>query len=279
MPKVAVIILNYKVKQLAIECVESVKKSDFKDFKIFLIDNNSDDGIENESLEGVSFIKNKENLGYSGGNNVGIEAALKQGFEYVFILNPDTYVNKDTIKNLLKGMVRNSADIVSPKIYFNNSDTIWYAGGRFDMQNVIGSHIGVDEEDSGQYNKACETDFATGAAIMIKAQVFSKINLFDEKYFLYYEDADFCYRAKKAGFKVYYIPQAFLYHGNAKSSGLGSSLQDYYISRNRLLFASKFLSLRTRFALIREAIRNYSNPAKRLAFIDFLLGRFGKGSF
>ena len=280
MPKVFVIILNFRVKELALKCLESVKNSSYKELEIILVDNGSDDGIEKDvkKFKDVDFIQTGKNLGYSGGNNVGIKKALESGADYVFILNPDTTIDKNCIENLLDGMERNKADIVGPKIYFSGSKKIWYAGGIFDKQNVIGKHRGVDEEDKGQYDSPVETDFVSGAAIMVRKEVFEKIGLFDEKYFLYYEDSDFCEKAKRAGFKVFYIPDAVVYHENAASAGLGSPLQDYYITRNRMLFASKFLPLRTKIAVLREAFKNLRNPVRRLALWDFLTGNLGKGN-
>ena len=280
MIKVAVVILNFNVRDLALKCVDTVRKSTYQNTEIILVDNASSDGIAEEILKykDIRFIRNEKNLGYSGGNNAGIKKALEDGADFVLVLNPDTTIDKNCIKNLVDGMEKNNADIVGPKIYFSKSKKIWYVGGILDLNNVIGKHRGVDEEDKGQYDDDSGTDFVSGAAIMIKREVFEKIGFFDDRYFLYYEDSDFCYRAKKTGFKIFYTPQAVVYHENAKSTGLGSPLQDYYITRNRMLFASKFLPLRTRFALFREALRNLENPMRRLAFWDFLTGNFGKGS-
>lgn len=278
MAKVGVIILNYKVKELTLKCLSSVRKSSLKDLEVIILDNGSNDGLEKELSKDVLFIQNNENLGYTG-NNVGIKKALGDGCEYVLILNPDTIIEKDTIELLVKGMEAHHADIASPKIYFSDSKKIWFAGGIFDKENVLGSNRGVDEQDHGQYDGDIEMELATGAALMVKKEVFTSIGLLDECYFLYYEDTDFCYRAKQHGFKIMYIAKAVVYHANAKSTGLGSSLQDYFITRNRMLFASKFLPFMTRFALFREALRNFGNPVRRMAFLDFLTGNNGKGSF
>ncbi|MBI2600843.1 glycosyltransferase family 2 protein [Candidatus Daviesbacteria bacterium] len=281
MKRVGVIILNYKVKDLTISSLESVAKSTYKDILIFVVDNASGDGLgkELESRKDVNFIQNTENLGYAGGNNVGIKKAIEEGVDYVFILNPDATVDKRAIEILVNKANALNADLLNPKIYFSNSNKIWFAGKKFDKANVLGLHIGMDEEDHGQYSKDVESEDITGAALFVKAEVFKKIGYFDDRYFLYYEESDFGFRAKEAGFKIMYIPEAIVYHRNAQSTGLGSSLQDYYITRNRMLFASKFLSLRTQFALIREAIRNFNKPVRRQAFVDFLLKKFGKGSF
>lgn len=280
MKKIAVVILNYKLKDLVLKCVDSVLKSSYKNLQVIVVDNNSGDNIEQSIPHNskIIFIQSGGNLGFTGGNNLGIKKALETRADYIFVLNPDTTIKNNTISELLKKTEKYNAGIASPKIYFSNSKIIWYAGGKFDSANVLGSHIGVDQKDVGQFDQDNETDFATGAAMFIKREVFEQIGLFDERYFMYYEDSDFCFRAKKAGFKIMYIYSSLVYHLNAQSTGLGSSLQDFYITRNRMLFASKFLSLRTQFALLREAFRNSSSKIRRKALIDFLLSRFGKGT-
>ncbi len=278
--KVSIVILNYKVCNLTLECVESVLKSDYKNLQVIVVDNNSNDGLDQKIKKfRVEFIQNNDNLGYAGGNNVGIEKALKDKADFVFVLNPDTTIQNDTIKILVEGMQKYNAGLANPKIYFSDSKKLWFAGKKIDLANVLASHRGVDEEDVGKYDDEEEIEDGTGAALMVKREVFETIGLFDERYFLYYEESDFCFRARKKGFKIMYLPKAVVFHANAKSTGLGSPLQDYFITRNRMLFASKFLPLRTRFALFREGLRNFGNPTRRLAFFDFLTGNFGKGSF
>ncbi len=283
MKKVAVVILNFKVKELALRCIESVKGSDYENVETIVIDNNSGDGLEEEikKVAGVSFIQSNKNLGYTGGNNLGIEKSLKDGADYIFILNADTTIEEDAIGNLVATAELEGVGIAGPKVLFadDKKNIIWYAGGILDVANVLGKHRGMDEKDRGQYDTIEETEFVTGGALFVRRDVFEKIGLFDDKYFMYLEDADFCYRATKAGFKILYVPTAQVFHKNAQSAGLGSPRQDYFITRNRMLFAAKFLSWRTRFALLREALRNIMIPARRLALVDFLLGNLGKGSF
>jgi GT2 family glycosyltransferase len=280
MQKITVIILNFKVKEQTLKCIDSVKKSTYKNIEIIVVDNNSSDGIEEAVKElGVQFIQTGANLGYTGGNNIAIKKALSSGADYIFILNPDTIVDKKCLENLSNALKVSNVGIVGPKIYFSDSKKIWYAGGILDKANVIGSHRGVDEIDNGQYDEEIETDFVSGAAMLVKREVFEAIGLFDDRFFLYYEDNDLCQRARLKEFKIMYIPSAVVYHANAQSTGLGSPVQDYYITRNRMLFASKFLPLRTRFALFREALRNTGSPMRRLALFDFLTGNLGKGGF
>lgn len=281
MNKVVVVILNYKVVDLTVKCIQSVLKSNHKSLAVVVIDNNSEDDVEGKvkKFKDLIFIQSGDNLGYAGGNNIGIRKALEMGADFVFVLNPDTTILKDTIGNLIQGLERYSAEVANPKIYFANSKILWFAGKIFDRANVLGLHRGVDQKDQGQYDKPSEMVDVTGAALMIKREVFERIGFFDERYFLYYEESDFGHRVHQAGFKIMYLPQAIVYHANAKSTGLGTPLQDYFITRNRMLYARKFLSLRTQFALLREAWRHRGTPARRFALQDFLMGKFGKGSF
>lgn len=281
MKKVAVVILNYKVADETIKCIKSVQSSTYENYQIIVVDNNSGDTLEEKlrKFKDIYFYQNGVNSGYTGGNNIGLKLALRMSIDYCLILNPDTIVDKDCIENLVTGAEKLKAGIVGPKIHFSGTENIWYAGGLMDLENVLGKHRGVNEKDIGQYEEMEETDYVTGAAMLISIDVIKKVGFFDERFFLYYEDSDFCMRAKKAGSKIFYIPEALVYHENAKSSGLGSSLQDYFITRNRMIFASKYLPFKTRFALLREGIRNIGNPIRRLAFFDFLIGNFGKGGF
>ncbi|MBI2594623.1 glycosyltransferase family 2 protein [Candidatus Curtissbacteria bacterium] len=294
--KIAIVVLNYNGLADTLECLESLKKLKKDGFEIItiVVDNNSQDGSPGtfSKLRRIVFIKNNQNLGYSGGNNVGIKLALRRGADYILILNNDTLVDQDLLVNLTRAT--KYADIICPKIYFapgfefhkdrypksDQGRVIWYAGGRIDWQNILGIHFGVDKVDHRQFSKRKEIDLATGACFLAKRKVFEKIGFFDEKYFLYLEDMDFCVRAKKAGFKILFEPKAVLWHKNASSAGgSGSPLQDYYITRNRLLFAFKYASIRTKLAVFRQTLSQIGNSTKRQAFLDFLKGKFGPGSF
>ena len=282
MKKVAIIILNFKVKEDTCRCIESVQNSDYKNLQIIVVNNSFDDELEEEikNFKDVLFIQNKENLGFTGGNNVGVKYALLSGADYIFILNPDTLIDKDCISALIKTV--NVGDILGPKIYFANSKKIWYAGGILDKLNVIGKHRGVDEIDKAQYENTEETDYVSGAAMFVKRKVFDSVGLFDEKYFLYYEDADLSERVKNAGYKIIYAPAAIIWHKNAGSAGgSGSRLQDYYTTRNRLLFGMEYASLRAKIALIKESLKLLflGRYWQKKGVADFYLKRFQKGSF
>lgn len=281
MSKVAVVILNFKTAQETLTCLKSVQNSNYPEIAIYIVDNNSNDGLATQlqNQPGIFYIQSQENLGYTGGNNLGIKQAVKDGATAVLVLNPDTIVAPTCISEMASQLEDPVVGIVGPKILFQDRQTIWYAGGILDLKNVIGQHRGVNEKDNGQYEQIVETDFITGAAMLIRTAVLEKVGYFDDRFFLYYEDSDLSYRAKKAGFKLIYNPEAVVYHDNAKATGLGSSLQDYFITRNRLLFASKHLKFRTRFALFREVLKNIGMKTRRLALLDFCMGNFGKGSY
>lgn len=291
--KISIVILNYNGIENTLECIKSLNLINKKNIKVELIvvDNCSNDGSREKlnQLKNIKLITNSVNLGFSGGMNTGIKFALKFGATHIVLLNNDTYVDPNFVINLYEASKK--ADIISPKIYFATGfefhkdrykknelgKILWYAGGKIDWQNVIGVHTGVDEVDAGQFNRRKEIDFATGCCLMVKKEVFEKIGMLDDKYFLYLEDMDFCIRAKKHGFRIIFEPASVIWHKNASSAGgSGSQLQEYYFTRNRLIFAFKYAKLRTKLAVLRQTFSQIRNPIKRKALLDFLTFHYGK---
>lgn len=300
MKKVFVIILNWNRLKDTLTCLKSVRDLNTQSFdlKVLIVDNAStDDSLEKlKEIKDVELISNRTNLGFAGGNNVGIRYALKEGADYVVVLNNDTILEKDSLNRLVKTALSNpECGALSPKIFFekgyefqknkykeaDKGKVIWYAGGVIDWKNVYGSGRGVDEVDTGLFNQIENTDYATGTCMLLTREGLKKVGMFDEKYFMYYEDTDLSQRFKKGGFEVVYVPDAIIWHKVAQSSGIGSDLNDYFITRNRMLFGLKYASLRTKFALIRESIKLLLNGRQwqKIGIRDFYLGRFGKGSW
>ncbi len=310
MKKAAIITVNYNGEQDVFDCLQSLYKLSLRDISltIYVIDNHSKK--ENtyhleETLKTFTdpkqiktvLLKNAENLGFSGGNNVGIREAVSAGNEYSILLNNDTYVAKDLVEKLiLAADAHGDAGIIAPKIYFapgyeyhkdrysekEKGKVIWYAGGIMDWKNLIGSHRGVDEVDHGQFDDEELTHSATGCCMLIKREVIKKIGLLDEKYFMYFEDNDFSMRAKKAGFAILYTPKPVVWHKNASSSGgSGSQLQEYYLTRNRLLFGINYAPLRTKISLIKESFRLLQKGSlwQKRGVIDFYIRKLGRGSY
>ena len=304
MVKVFIVILNWNRPEDTIECLKSVSKLSIKDFElsVVIVDNASTDNsveqLKRFLIHNTEYkiLINKENLGFAEGNNIGIKYAMKHGADYVMVLNNDTRVHTDLMIRIIDTL-RNYPNFgaASPKIYFEKgfefrekkykkSDfgkVLWYAGGTIDWDNVYGKTRGVDEVDKHQYDKVVETGFATGTCMFMSRKALEKVGLFDEKYFMYYEDTDLSLRIKRAGFKVLYIPEAVVWHKVAQSSRIGSNLNDYFITRNRLLFGMRYAKLRTRFALYRESLRFLLNgrEMQKKGVLDYYFGKFGKGSW
>ncbi|GIW61531.1 MAG: glycosyl transferase [Patescibacteria group bacterium] len=300
MEKVIISIIDYNGRDDTIACLRSIEKLVTENFffEVVVIDNYPQGffSLGDEKFDiPITIIKTPKALGFAGGQNKGIEYALEQNADYVLVLNNDTLVDK----NLLRELVRASREdkkrgAIVPKIYFAKGHEfhkdrytkdelgriIWYAGGRMDWNNIYGIHIGVDEVDHGQYDHESETELLTGCCVLLTKDVLNKVKGFDNRYFLYYEDADLNERIKKAGFLIWYRPSALLWHVNAASTGgSGSPTQDYYISRNRLLFGMKYASLRTKIALIRESLRilRSGREWQKKGVIDFYLRRLKNG--
>lgn len=301
--KVAVIILNWNQPELTAECVKSVVASNKKNLEceIVIVDNAS----SAKSLERLKtllhatdyiLLVNEVNKGFAGGNNVGIKYALENRADYVIVLNNDTRADRLLISQLVSNAVKDSKiGLVSPKIYFENGfefhkdrykneelgKVIWYAGGKIDWNNIYGSPRGVNEIDKGQFDGFGGTDYATGTCMLIARGLIEKVGMFDERYYMYYEDTDLSERAKKSGFKVIYDPSAVVWHKVAQSSGIGSGLNDYYITRNRMLFGMKYARLRTKLALIRESIKLLLRGRlwQEIGIRDYYLGNLGRGSW
>lgn len=298
MIKVAIIILNFNGIKNTLECLKSLTSVDKDGFivKIIVVDNASiDNSVQtiNEKYPDVETITNPENYGFAKGNNIGIKKALEGEADFIFILNNDTILDKNCVKKLISASSQNPEySIFAPKIYFEKGyefhkdrykesekgNVIWYAGGSIDWDNLYGHHIGVDLVDDGKFNEFTQTEFATGAAMFLKSDVIRKTGYLNEDYYLYYEDTDFCMRAIKLGYKILFSPDAIVWHKNAGSSKSGSSLQDYYITRNRLIFGFKYASFRTKIALAKQAIKILmsSNPDQKEAVLDFIRGRRGQ---
>lgn len=297
---IGIVVLNWNGAKDTVSCLKSISKLDFAHKKLFVVvvDNASTepiDAIENFPLTNLQIIRNNQNLGFTGGNNVGIKKILQRNVDFVLIVNNDTLLDSSLLLELCRVFQKQKAGIISPKIYFapgfefhkkrykksELGHVLWYAGGIIDWKNVYGFNRGVDEVDNGQYDSEVDIDFATGACMFVHRRVFEKIGLFDTKYFMYFEDVDFSVRAKKEGERIVFAPNAVLWHKVGRSAGIGTNLIDYYLSRNRLLFGFKFAPLRSKLALIKESFSLLKNGRRwqKQGILDFYLQRFGKGSY
>lgn len=244
MSKVSTVVVNWNAREDTRECVESLLKSDYPGLDIILVDNASSDGsVEylRSVCPGMTVLENSTNERFALGSNKGMRHALDRGAEYVFLLNNDAIVEETTIGRLLRALERSpGTGLVGPKIlYFSKKDVIWSAGGDVNFWTGITRHRGIREKDVGQFDDAVEVGYLTGCALMAKRELIEKVGFLDSSYHIYGEDADWCLRARKAGFGVVYVPEARAWHKVSVSTGGEFSAGKLYekTKSNFLLFS------------------------------------------
>lgn len=288
---ICIILVNYNGYDDTVECIKSIENSDYDNYKIILVDNGSKDKnkiLNDNYINNVAdVIISEENLGFSGGNNLGIKYAQeKYDPEYYLLLNNDTVITKDTISNLKKGFDFDSkAGIITGKIYyFSEPKTIWAAGGKFNFNTGIADQPELGKIDDGvQYENTCEVSFATGCTMLISKQVINTVGYLEESYFLYAEDTDYCCRVLNAGFKIIYVGKALIYHKVSASTGKQSNMQQYYMFRNNCYIIKKYCNkplygyARRIYRTIKEMkYEHYSLRVLYKAWRDFHKGIIGK---
>lgn len=270
MASVLTIILNWNCAKDTIEAIDSVMASEVEPHgvDIFLVDNGSGDNsveilrkyfveksykvVEIKKLEDVEvkakgtkqifFYISPKNLGFTGGNNLGFKFALKHNYDFVFLLNADAVVNIDTIKVLVESFKDEKIACVGPKVYaydYNGrKDYISFAGAEIDLRTCkVKVRNGFD---IGQYNTSFETSYVEGSAMMILVEALQKVGFFDERFFAYWEESDWCTRAKKSGYKILYIPNTWVKHKGVTPTFFSMRAYTFHmLIRNKVLFAKK----------------------------------------
>jgi GT2 family glycosyltransferase len=232
-PSVFVLVLNFNGGEKLLSCLSSVFQSDFPRFEVVVVDNCSTDGSLDTARRNFSrahFIKNSSNAGFAKGNNLGLRFALEKFADYVFVLNNDAVVEKNTISQLVQEADgKQAVGILSPLVLSADGKTVWFSGGKIDWVKMRAVH-----DDAAVPEHPYPTEYVCGCAMLVNKDVFKKIGLFDERFFLYYEDADFSLRAKKAGFSLLMVPSATVTHLE-QSAGRGKS-KTYWLVFSGLLF-------------------------------------------
>jgi GT2 family glycosyltransferase len=318
MTSVAIIIVHYNTEEETKDCLLSLKDIKRKGLNIhtFVIDNGSKSPLqlpENVLGKNTRVIRSDANLGFTNGNNLGISVAQREvNPDYFVLLNNDTTVKPDVIEELvLAAQADPKLGMAVPKIYFypgrefhqksypskEKGNVLWFAGGSIDWANLDAFHRGVDEVDRGQFDSTSTTEFATGCCVLLPKTVLERVGTLDPRYFLYLEDVDWSIRVQQAGYELRFVPSAVVWHKNAGSSGgAGSPTHQYYQTRNRLFFFTKyaqqhFLSSESKndFSQTRQLIWFYlrifklaieyilmGNGNVRRGALDWLLGHMGK---
>lgn len=252
--KIFTIILNYNNYEKTKKCLDHLLMSNIKT-KIIFIDNGSTDDSSyklyqefKHSNADIEFIFNEKNLGFAKGVNVGIKKVLELGGDYVLLLNNDAYILPDTIEKLLKSLQENPKAVVAgPTIfYYHNKNKVWQAGGFFNWVKMGPSIMFKNKEIHIEKltNKIYKVDFLTACIWLAKTEIFKKIGLFYDNFFLYYDDFDFCFRVKKAGFELLYVADAIAYHdiGNIEKTRTSKTAL-YNLSRSFFIFIKKNLPM------------------------------------
>ncbi len=294
MPHVGIIILNWRRPVETVACLESLQRMDYPSLEVVVVDNASRNGSTERirrRFPHVALIQNETNLGFAAGNNVGIDHLLRGGADYVMLLNDDTEVSPELVRTLVDaGESRAEVGILGPKIcYFDRPDVIWSAGGTVDRYGEP-RHRCVDQVADAAPESVQEVDYVTGCCMLVKRSVIERVGRLDGRFFAYFEEAEWCARARRAGYRVVYVPRALVWHKIESSARTTSRLYFYLMTRNRLLYlqctgASRGEMLQAVMDLLRTTVSWSIRPRHRemrahrgavlRGVLDFAVGRFG----
>jgi len=239
----SIILLNWNTEQLTLECLRSLTRMDYSNLQIILVDNGSRDGtltaIEAE-FPRITLIRHSHNLGFTGGCNAGVRRALADGSDYIMLLNNDTEVAADMLQILVNFAESDPhIGIVGPLLYYyDDAVRIWSAGIYVDYATGQSHSLRDGELDDGAY-LPYQVDAVCGCGLLVKRTVIEGIGLLDDRFFAYYEETDWCARARNAGYQIWIVPQAKVWHKINPQARSASPRYIYLITRNRLLFLKK----------------------------------------
>lgn len=289
-----IILVNFNGSKDTIECINSINKSTV-DVAIIVVDNGStEDEFQKLKIyeKDITLIKSNVNVGFAAGNNIAIKLVLEhyKNINNIILLNNDTVIDQQMIEKLRNR--NNGKSITVPKMmYYDEPDVIWYGGGVFNRWTGRAIHVGINKRD-GEYKDSLTCDFATGCCMFIPTEVCKKLGCFDESYFMYCEDTEYCLRAKYSGVDIKYVPEAVLYHKLGRSSGGGESpFSLYYMTRNRLrylndykdmfFFTAKVFTICSRlFRIFQFCLkRDDKSTAIWLGMVDYHKGVIGRSRF
>ena len=292
--RVSIILVNWNSCVDTLACARSCLALEGPAFEITIVDNNSSDGSWEAlatafgSDPRISLLRAGRNLGFAGANNWGVTRALKSGADFVWLLNNDTIVNPTTLSALVDAAsLHPRAGILGSKIHFwSQPDTLWFAGGSVqNHDHHYSRHRGMGEIDRGQYDQVAEVEYITGCSMLVRSATLRDIHLMSEDYFLYWEDVDWCTRARLAGWSCLYVPESTLLHKVGASTDRQPEIKLRYETRNRLRYQWRFNrpgAMQAVVALLLEfrayCLRGdpYAFRGQMAGLRDFLLGHKGR---
>jgi GT2 family glycosyltransferase len=242
-PHVVTVILNTNRRDDTLACLDTLHQGDYPRHTILVLDNASTDG-SNQAIRArfpaVEIISLTDNRGYAGNNNVGIEAALARGADWVFVLNEDTLLAPDCISQLVQhGESDPKIGIVGPLVYHADETTVIQSAGGWMDDKWRAGHIGENEADTGKFAAPHDVRWVSGCAIMVRRSVIDQIGMLDARFFYYWEETEWCVRAGKAGWRVVNVPAARLWHKGVKRDYRPGPSVSYYATRNRFMMLAK----------------------------------------
>lgn len=242
-PLVSAIVLNWNGRDDLIECLESLMTVNYPNLEVIVVDNASTDGSVDatRSTFDVTIVENKQNLGFGGGCNSGL--AIASG-EYLLFMNNDVIVDKEFLTELVEVAESHpNIGVAGPKVYnYYRKNELCSTGGKISLAKGVMREFGEFEEDHGQYDEMRTVDFVTGCVMLVREPLIDAIGAFDEQYFIYLDDVDFCMRASRAGFITVYVPSSKIWHKVSATFGYVSPSSFYYSLRNRIIFEKKYAS-------------------------------------
>lgn len=248
-PKVIVITVNWNGKKWLGDCLISLLKMNYPNYDVVVVDNGSTDGSV-EFIKGkfpqVHLVETGHNLGYGGGGNVGLEYALLQGAAYSLLVNNDTVVDAKALTALVDTAISQpKAGFVTGKVYYYDyPDILQTVGKKEDPLRLSGDHIGAGEKDIGQYETLQEREFIDHVWTLVDCRMYEQTGGYDPKYFLNCEEIDWEIRCKKEGWKLYYTPNAKIWHHVSRSMGGGRNpIGEYFLGRNYIVVMAQHASL------------------------------------
>lgn len=258
--KVAIIIVSWNAKEYLEKCLSSIFKQTYSNFDVIFVDNGSTDGsVEyvRTTFPVVKLLPMDQNYGFAKANNIGIETALNEKAVHLVLLNSDTIVDDNFLKELVVAAESdNTIGCCQPKMLSIDNPRIIDAIGISLTKKGIAFQIGYDEKDLGQYDESIEVFGANAGAVLYKSEMLIQIGLFEEECFIYYEDVDLALRARLAGWKCLYVPKAVVYHKHSITFGKHSPFKNYLLTRNQYYYVIKDLPLKMVFRfLIQKKIK------------------------
>ena len=247
-PRIVAIVVTWNRRADLVRCLASLQASDYDNFEVVVVDNGSNDGSRaavRQAFPRINYLSSANNLGFAGGNNLGIRCGLERGADYVFLLNDDAVVEPSTLGALAQAAeAQPAAGMWGAKIYALEDRRVVISGGGVLQGGWRPMHRSQGARDDSAPGGSAEdrpiaVDFLSGAALLASRKAIEAVGLLDEDFYLYFEDVEWCYRARQRGFSVLAVPQAVVYHPDTRARDPDSPSVTYYSARNSLLFAKK----------------------------------------